>query len=106
MKWTLQLSRQQNEVSEILHKVNRIGSRNSRTPVMWISYSCKPRKSGRGTFRNLGTLDGSCTTSLIPTSMANEWGLTVDISRGDINLKTADGGKMAVGVHFICLSDF
>ena len=75
---------------------------------MIFTYSKRPKKSGLNSFRVITTLDGGCTSSIVPTELALEWGVDIDRTRNDINLQTADGAQMSVdGVAYIyCKPDW
>ena len=69
---------------------------------MMFTYSRCPKKSGISSYRILTTLDGGCTSSIVPTELAQEWGVDIDRRRNDITLLMADGSKMAVdGIAYI-----
>ena len=96
LKRRLRSARTTEQVSQIFEKVNRIGSRDTRSPQMMFTFSKKPKKSGLTSYRILTTLDGGCTSSIVPTQLAEEWGIEIDRERNDITLLMADGSKMAV----------
>ena len=62
---------------------------------MIFTYSKKPKKLGLTSYRVLTMLDGGCTSSIVPTQLAEEWGIEIDRERNDITLLMADGSKMA-----------
>ena len=69
---------------------------------MVFTYSRHPKKSGVSLFRVVTTLDGGCTSSIVPTEMVEEWWVEIDKSWNDINLQMADGTQMAVdGIAYV-----
>ena len=102
LKRKLRAARTKAQVSQLFEKVNRIGNRDSRSPQMMFTFSRRPKKSGISSYRILTTLDGGCTSSIVPTQLAQEWGVDIDRGRNDITLLMADGSKMAVdGIAYI-----
>ena len=61
---------------------------------MIFTYSKRPKKSGLTSHRLLTTLDGGCTTSILPTKLALEWGIEIDTQNNNITLLMADGSRM------------
>ena len=72
LKRKLRSARTKEQVSQLFEKVNRIGSHDSRSPQMMFTYSRRPKKSGLSSYRILTTLDGGCTSSIVPTQLAQE----------------------------------